>query len=150
MGGETRGTFFPFLIHDFTPRDQRAFPQGKPVSKDFRGITRVVIAVRDLDSAVKRYRQAFGLPAAIKQVDQNFGAHLAMVGNAPVILAQPLTGDSWLAKRLEEYGEAPCAFVLGAVRGRYPAASKSKWFGVDISWFDPEKLGWRLGYESSR
>ncbi len=151
LGNEARGTFFPFLIHDFTPREQRAFPQGKPVTKDFRGITRIVIAVRDLDAAVKRYRQAFDLPDAIRQVDQSFGAHLAIVGNAPVVFAQPLNADSWLTKRLEEFGEAPCAFVLGAVRpGRYQAVSKTKWFGADISWFDPAKLGWRLGFENAQ
>ena len=31
--------------------------------------------------------------------------------------------------------------------GRYKAASHSRWFGVDVSWFDEEKLGWRLGFE---
>ena len=149
IGGQIRGTFFPFLIQDFTPRQQRAYPQGKPVTRDFRGIARVVIAVRDLDEAVKRYRKAFALPAPIGQVDKEFGARLAMVGSAPVILAQPLTADSWLAQRLEKYGEAPCAFVLGATRPeRYQAASKTRWFGVDISWFDAEKLGWRLGFEN--
>jgi hypothetical protein len=147
LGEEARGTFFPFLIHDFTPREQRAFPQSKPVSRDFRGITRVVIAVRDLQASIKRYRLAYGLPAAIMQVDQGFGAHLALVGNAPIVLAQPLNADSWLAKRLEDFGEAPCAFVLGQARGRYQAASKSNWFGADISWFDAQKLGWRLGFE---
>src|SRR5437016_4139248 len=47
IGSDPRGTFFPFLIQDLTPRDQRAFPQGKPVTKEFRGITRVVIAVKN-------------------------------------------------------------------------------------------------------
>ena len=150
VGAQARGTFFPFLIHDFTPREQRAFPEGKPVTRDFRGIARIVIAVRDLDDAVKRYRQAFALPAAIKQVDRDFGAHLAIVGNAPVVLAQPLTADSWLARRLEQFGEAPCAFVLAASRpGRYNAASRAVWFGAGISWFDAEKLGWRLGFQDA-
>jgi hypothetical protein len=150
VGKEVRGTFFPFLIHDFTPREQRAFPQGKPVTKDFRGVTRVVIAVRNLDDAIRRYREAYGLPAAIKQVDAGFEAHLAIVGNAPVVLAQPLTADSWLTRRLEDFGEAPCAFLLGATRGgRYQAASKSTWFGAEISWFDAAKLGWRLGFEKA-
>lgn len=149
VGPFVRGTFFPFLIQDLTPREQRAYPQGKPVTRDFRGITHVVIAVRDLNDAVKRYRQAFGLPAPIKQVDKDFGAQLAIVGGNEVVLAQPLTADSWLAKRLEDLGEGPCAFVLGATRpGRYRAASKSMWFGGGISWFDPEKLGWRLGFEN--
>jgi Glyoxalase-like domain len=151
VGSEPNGTFFPFLIHDLTPRLERAFPQGKPVNKDFSGVTRVVIAVQDLDAAVKRFRQAYGLPPAIKQVDRGFGAHLALLGDAPVLLAQPLTPDSWLAARLAQFGEAPCAFVLGAKRpGHYHAASRTRWFGAEISWLDPEKLGWRLGFEAAR
>jgi len=151
VGTEPNGTFFPFLIHDFTPREQRAFPRGKPLTKDFSGVTRVVIAVHDLNEAVKRYRQAYELPPPIKQVDQSFGAHLALLGGTPVVLAQPLTADSWLAERLAQVGEAPCAFVLGARRpGRYHAASETRWFGVGVSWFDAGKLGWHLGFESER
>ncbi len=148
VGQEPNGTFFPFLIRDFTPRKQRAWPAGKPSTKDFSGITRVVIAVRDLDEAVKRYQQAYGLTRPIKQVDRAFGAHLAVVGAGPVVLAAPLTADSWIAARIEQFGEGPCAFVLGVRKaGRYKAAMTTRWFGADISWFDPEKLGWRLGFE---
>ena len=152
IGREGRGTFFPFLIQDLTPREQRAYPQGKPLTRDFQGISRVIIAVRNLDAAIQKYRQAFALPAAIKQVDKQFGAHLAMVGSAPVILAQPLTADSWLAARIDKFGEGPCAFILGGARStkKYATASKSQWFGASISWFDQQKLGWRLGFESSR
>jgi hypothetical protein len=150
VGAETMGTFFPFLIHDFTPREQRAFPQGKPVTKDFSGINKVVIAVRDLKEALKRYHQAYGTPPPIKQVDQSFGAYLALLGGMPVVLAQPLNAKSWLAERLERFGEAPCAFVLDARRpGRYSVASKTRWFGVELSWLDSEKLGWRLGFEAA-
>ena len=31
--GAGNGTFFPFLIHDFTPRDDRAYPTGKPTTE---------------------------------------------------------------------------------------------------------------------
>jgi hypothetical protein len=94
VGGDTRGTFFPFLIQDRTPREQRAYPQGKPVTKEFRGVTRVVIAVRNLDDAIRRYRQAYGVPRPIKQVDQSFQGYLALLGNLPVVLAQPLNAES--------------------------------------------------------
>jgi hypothetical protein len=147
VGSEPNGTFFPFLIHDFTPREQRAFPQGKPLNKDFGGVGKVVIAVHDLEASLKRYHQAYGTPPPIKQVDAGFGAHLALLGGAPVVLAQPLTPDSWLAARLAEFGETPCAFVLDARRGHYRASSKSRWFGMEVQWFDAEKLGWRLGFE---
>jgi hypothetical protein len=148
VGKETRGTFFPFLIRDFTPRQQRAFPAGKPTTKDFSGVVRVVIAVRDLQESAKRYQQAYGSPPPLKQVDSTFGAHLALIGGTPVVLAAPLTSQSWLGKRLDQFGEGPCAFILGAKKaGRYQAASKTRWFGADVSWFDPAKLGWYLGFE---
>src|ERR1035437_2395938 len=96
VGGETRGRFFPFLIQDRTPREQRAFPQGKPVTKEFRGVMRVVIAVRNLDDAIQRYRKAYGVPRPIKQVDRSFEGYLALMGNLPGVLAQPLNAGAWL------------------------------------------------------
>ncbi len=148
IGTELRGTFFPFLIQDLTPREQRAYPQGKPVTTDFKGISRVVLAVKDLDAAVKRYRQAYALPEPLRQVDKEFGAHLAAFGGSPVVLAQSLTADSWLSARIDKFGEGPCAIILSAARAqKYHASGHSQWFGARISWSDPQILGWRLGYE---
>ena len=148
VGPEPNGTFFPFLIRDLTPRPDRALPSGKPTTKDFGGIARVVIAVRDLDESVKRFQQAWGVHAPLKQVDRAFGAHLALLGSTPVILAAPLHSETWLAARLQQFGEGPCAFILAARKpGKYKAASTSRWFGMDISWFDSENLGWHLGFE---
>ncbi|MGH9663178.1 MAG: VOC family protein, partial [Bryobacteraceae bacterium] len=65
-GSEPRGTFFPFLIRDITPRQKRAFPTGKPTTRDFSGINTLVIAVRNLEEAVKRSRKAYDLPAPLK------------------------------------------------------------------------------------
>jgi hypothetical protein len=148
VGEEPNGTFFPFLIHDFTPRPRRAYLTGKPTTRDFSGVAKVVIAVHDLEQATKRYRQAFGLPKPIKQVDTGFGAQLALLGSIPVILAAPLNTGGWLSERLEQAGEGPCAFILTVERrGHYQAAMTTRWFGMDVSWFDPAALGWRLGFE---
>lgn len=151
VGEGIRGTFFPFLIQDKTPRLQRVYPSGKPVTREFRGITRVVVAVRNLDDAIKRYHEAYGEPPPIKQVDKEFGGYMALLGNLPVVLAQPLNASSWLNDRIEKFGEGPCAFVLAAVNpGHFQAASKTRWFGAEVSWFDPGKLGWHLGFEAAR
>jgi len=150
VGAEPNGTFFPFLIRDFTARDARAFPKGQPSSKDFSGVKRVVIAVRDLKASVERYRKAFALPAPAEQEDSSFGARLASFAGTPVVLAAALTPRSWLAQRIDRFGEGPCAYVLGSLTGKTSstkAASTSRWFGAPVSWFDPEKLGWRLGVE---
>ena len=148
IGNEPNGTFFPFLIRDLTPRRERAFPSGHPTTKDFSGVTKVVIAVRDLEASVDRYRQAYGFPPPIKQVDATFAAHLASFGGTPVVLAAPLTPQSWLTARLDQFGEGPCAFILSARKAsHYAVGSKTRWFGLDISWLDTGKLGWHLGFE---
>lgn len=147
VGTEPNGTFFPFLIHDFTPRDARAFPKGQPSTKDFSGVKLVVIAVRDLKASIARYRQAFGLPAPAQQVDSKFGARLAWFAGTPVVLAASVIPRSWLAERIDRFGEGPCAFVLGSTTKPPKAVSKSRWFSAEVSWFDSEKLGWRLGVE---
>ena len=152
VGSGTRGAFFPFLIQDFTPRTQRAFPQGKPVTRDFSGIRNVVIGVKNLADATKLYRQAFGLPEPLRQVDKDAGAQLAALGGTPVILAQPLTADSdsWIARRIEQFGEGPIAIILGGAHSaKYRPSDKSRWFGVDIGWLDREELGWALGFTAN-
>jgi hypothetical protein len=145
VGNEPNGTFFPFIIHDFTPREQRAYPTGQPTTQDFRGVTRVVIAVRDLASAIARFRKASSLPVPLESDDVNFGARVAVFPGSPVVLAAPTNGGSWLVRRLEQFGAGPCAFVLGVSnRGRYKTVSKSQWPGVDVSWMSS---GWHLGFE---
>jgi hypothetical protein len=130
--GPGNGTFFPFLIHDFTPRKLRAYPSGKPTTTKFTGIARVYIAVKDLDVAIAEYRRTYTLPAPDRFDDSTFGAKLASFQGTPVVLAAPL-GDSWLVERLQRFGEAPCAFVLGRAK---PAAK--------TTWLNP---GWHLGIQ---
>jgi len=136
VGTEPNGTFFPFLIRDVTPREARAFPNGKQTTTEFAGIRKVVIAVRDLNASVKRFRQAYGFPVPAEQDDADLSARLASFPGTPVVLATPINTSSWLNRRLEDFGDGPCAFVLGSGHG----TSK-------ISWFDIEKLGWHLGVE---
>ena len=124
--GPTNGGFFPFLIHDFTPRDNRAFPSGKSTTNDFTGVVKVVIAVRDLGIASAQYRQAYGLPMPELQDDAAFGAKLALFPGTPVVLAAPLGSESWLHARLEQFGEAPCAFVLGVKNIAFTALMPDK------------------------
>jgi len=146
--GPTNGGFFPFLIHDFTPRDNRAFPTGKPSTTEWTGIVKVVIAVKDLDAAIAQYRQAYWIDPPERQEDPEFGAKLAWFRGTPVVLAAPISAKSWLSARLEQFGEAPCAFILGSKKGSYVTVGpKSKWFGHAVSWADAEKLGWHLGFE---
>ncbi len=137
--GPTNGGFFPFMIHDFTPRENRALPSGKPTTDQWTGIVAVVIGVHDLGDAIVRYRQAYGLQAPIMEGSAALGARVALFPGTPVVLATPLSQHSWLSDRLDRFGDAPCAFVLGNKR---PATLDK------ISWARADQLGWRLGFES--
>lgn len=134
--GTGNGTFFPFLIHDFTPRDLRAYPSGKPTTTNYTGVTKVFLAVRDLDASIAQFQKAYGLPNPERRDDPAFGARLAVFQGTPVVLAAPLDAPSWLAKRIDRFGESPCAFVLGRTKPT-----------KQITWLDAAVLGWHLGLE---
>jgi hypothetical protein len=143
-GPGPRGSFFPFLIRDITPRQNRVYPSGKPTSTRFGGVGLVVIGVRSLEESIAEYRKAFQLPEPKRQRDEAFGGDLAWFEGTPVALAAALTPGSWLAHRIAQYGDSPCAFVLtttSGMKGRTP----SNWFGRPLYWVDSVKLGWHLG-----
>ncbi len=107
-GPGSPGSFFPFSIHDETPRERRA---GSAAGSKIFGVVFVVIAVSDLPAAIAKYRSAFGLSAPVIQPDKFFGGQLAWFQGTPVILAG---GNGWAGERVKALGDAPCAFVLGS------------------------------------
>jgi hypothetical protein len=148
VGPGHRGSLFPFLISDLTPRENRAWPGGKPTTDRFEGVGKVVIGVHDLEGAIAQYRRAFQLPAPVRQQDAQFAANLAWFEKTPIVLAQGSGDSSWLSRRVKEYGDAPVAFILvspGGITGN----RVSTWFGQLVSWMDDAKLGWRLGVEAA-
>lgn len=143
VGPGARGSLFPFLIRDFTPREKRV---GPSVTKRFGGVAKVVVGVEDFERAIAGYRLAFGLAAPVRQKDEAFGAELAWFEGTPILLAHGLRADSWLSRRVAAYGDAPCAFVLSGSGGPMDA-TEADWFGKTIRWANEGKLGWRLGFE---
>jgi hypothetical protein len=144
VGPGPRGSFFPFLIRDFTPRDNRVYPSGKPTSTRFRGIGLVVIGVHNLEGSIGQYRKAFDLPSPKRQRDETFAADLAWFDGTPIVLAAGLTAESWLTRRIARYGDSPCAFVFTATGG-LTGQKPSNWFGHAVFWVGDTNLGWRLG-----
>ena len=68
---------------------------------------------------------------------------MAVFAGTPLVLAEPLNAQSWIAERIERFGEGPCAFVLGKFEKSTP---KTGW--AAITWYDSAKLGWHLGFEN--
>lgn len=148
VGSAVRGTFFPFLIRDVTPRQNRAYPSGKPTTDQITGIGMVVIGVGDLDEAIAQYRRTFRLSEPQRLRDPKFDAELAWFEGTPIVLAHGLSGASWLSRRVGEYGNIPSAVVLKSTSG-LKGAHSSDWFGRKIFWADERGLGWHLGMEAA-
>ena len=144
------GAVLPFIIQDRTPREWRVVPSASAATMGLVSVMAVVLAVKNLDAAIATFQRAYGWPTPVLEDHPEFGAKLAHFASTPVILAEPLGSDSWLAKRLSELGESPAAFFLNgpdfekAAAKAKPAASL--WFGRRIAWFDAGKIeGTRLG-----
>jgi Glyoxalase-like domain len=133
IGPEPQGTFLPFLIRDETDRALRANLSGKPTMPEWRGVAEVYVAVRNLEEAMKRYREAFQLGEPRRTFDREFGTETARFGGTPVVLADASHG--WLAARVTKFGEAPCAFVM-ARAGKH--TGKVRWLKI---------AGMRIGVE---
>jgi hypothetical protein len=145
IGQALRGTFFPFLIRDLTPRPLRVYPSGKPTTKQFAGVFMIVIAVKNLSDAIAKYSREFNLPRPVGQHDSWSHADLAWFESTQIVLAQT-TSDSWMAQRITKYGEGPCALVLNGPSHPH-GTETSTWYGHPISWANSAQLGWHLGFE---
>lgn len=72
------------------------------------GIDHVGLAVRDLDEAIARWSQTFGLEVSHREINESQGIEEAMLDLADgtrLQLLAPLSADSTIAKFLERSGE---------------------------------------------
>ncbi len=111
----------------------------------------VVLGVNQLDRSIDLFQRLYGWSAPQTDEDAGLGARLAHFPGTPVTLAAARQESGWLAGRLAQFGESPCAFLLAtadidAAARRFPLAESGSWFGRRIMWFDPARLkGIRLG-----
>jgi hypothetical protein len=141
------GSLMPFMIQDKTARALRVQPSPSVRGLGLRGISKVVIAVRDLDSSIAMFREAYDWPQPAIEPRDDWNARVAYFPGTPVMLATPRDDTGWLAKRVQLYGNAPAAFLLSAEDPTTASmVTGGTWFGKDVHWFDPDKLqGIRLG-----
>lgn len=126
VGDEGNGVFFPFLIQDLTPRDRRAYPSGKPGNPNFPGVSKVVVAVKDLDQAIARFRKAYNLPAPRRE-----SARAWFEGTPVVLTLDP--------SRVTQFGEGVSAILI---RANIPIGGRTvPFFGRQIQWLNPDAIG---------
>lgn len=148
---ERGGDILPFAIQDITPRTSRIQASPSVKGSELTGVKRVIIGVKDLGVAIALFQKAYGLGQPRLETSQGFPAKLAYFPGTVVILAAPLSPDSWLARDVGRFGQGPVAVMLSTknskkAAGRAPFVNQSLWFGSKVGWFPPEELqGVHLG-----
>ncbi len=145
IGEHSPGAKLPFIIKDRAPRAYRAPVSASVAGSELSGIKKVVLAVENLAASIKLFQSVYGWPAPEQMIDNDFNAQLADFTDAPVMLATPLAAKSWLADRLREFGELPCACLiasrdLAASAARLPLLAPNNWFGHNVRWLAAAKL----------
>ena len=108
-----KGATIPFVIKDITPRSLRVRPSVSVAESSLTGVSKVVLGVGNLKTTAQLFQKIYDWPAPQIQEQLAFGAKLAYFANTPVVLAEPLANDNWLANRLEQFSDSPCAYLLG-------------------------------------
>lgn len=152
LGTGAPGSNLPFLIEDKGPRSNRA-PHASPSTEGttLSGVGVVVLGVKNLEESIALFRRVYALPAPKVEDHPEFGAKIVYFPGTPVMLAAATSSDSWVAERIGRLDQIPLAFLLHA--DDFKVASKhfslpagKRWFNLDVSWFDVQKLhGVRLG-----
>jgi len=132
------GAVLPFLISDRTPRERRTTLTENVAESELVGVGRVVLCVSAPEVAIRLFRDVFDLPRPDRDRPSDLAADLYHFPGTPVILAAPTTDESWLARRLDTFGPAPCGVLfqttdLDRSGERFSGASRHDWFDCEIA-----------------
>jgi len=150
VGSGTPGSLLPFLIQDRTPRQWRVAPSASVQGSMLTGVEVVVIAVNDLSSSIALFRKTYNWAEPITEDHGEFGARLAYFPGQPVVRAQTLGNKSFIADRLQKFGESTAAYLLAtndfnAANKKFKLSGAKPWFSQKVGWFDQNKLkGFRV------
>jgi hypothetical protein len=131
------GGVLPFIIHDDTDRGLRVRPTTG-LKGALAGWTAIVLAVRDSESAARQFQHLYGWDSPVCS-----GELLHFVGT-PVYLSCP-------KDHLVEFGESPCACVLGTKSAAFLTdfrfSATSSLASRTVRWLDLPWKNIRIGLE---
>jgi hypothetical protein len=138
----------PFAIQDRTPLSYRVAPSASVAGGPLTGIGQVVVAVDELDGAVRTFRDRYRFPEPVRESVASLGVVASFPGRS-VALATPDETD-WLTERLECFRACPCACLLATddldgASEEYPLRNAVSWPDGRVAFFDSDVLGHRLG-----
>ncbi|MFB6299936.1 MAG: VOC family protein [Halobacteriales archaeon] len=149
IGTDAEREKLPFVIADRTPRRHRIEPSPTVAAGPLDGLETVVVAVDDIPSVTTLFSRLHRLPSPRLTENDRFDAKLATFPGHPVAFVTPRNG-SILTDRLTQFGESPCAYLLGTTAfetalDRYPLVPDGEWGSRRIAWFDGNPPIDRLG-----
>lgn len=156
IGTREPGTTLPFLIKDRTDRRLRITPSNSVTGTELTGVSKIVLGVADLQSSIELFRNVYGWAAPEIAAGILPGATLANFEQTPVIMASPEDRRGWLAKRLRQFGDAPCGFLIESAdvektRSRLGRHQLSNLFGHEALWIAIDALDHtRIGFIQRR
>ncbi|MDA4130059.1 MAG: hypothetical protein OK457_04765 [Thaumarchaeota archaeon] len=129
-----------------------SYGSGGVRSDSLTGIEQVVVGVKEMSARIELFKRVYGLDEPLERKGALEDCIVAAFRNTPVCLASPVSGESWLSKRLSQFGDSPCAYLLGSgdtkgVKRRYNLVTSDKsWFQNNVSWINnlemPETRIW--------
>jgi len=139
------GAMHPFIIKDRTPRKLRVPNSQSTAGSELSGVHKVILGVEDVAAASELFQDAYDLPPPRRLSAERGELNMAFFPGEPLILVSPGVPGGWLARRLEQFGPTPCAFVLGsrdldASRQRSKLGEVQRWGDMSVAWFDGDPL----------
>ncbi len=145
LGDHGMGALLPFVLKDRTPRHYRVKPSVSVADTELKAVGLVVLGIADLDRASKLFQQLYDLPPPTVCESSSFAATLAHFENQPFALATPSAPQGWLHERLMQFGDSPCACLVGTnslaySKKRLSLSDGEVWFGQQVAWFNSSVL----------
>lgn len=138
---------FPFAIEDRTPLSFRVTSTKSVAGGPLTGVGEVVLLAAEPEQRLERFRRLYRCPRPVRKTVEPFGT-VASVPGYPFAVVGP--DREWLANRLNQLPEGPCACLLAAddleaAREEYALGEPRPWPDGRVAFFEDDHLGHRLG-----
>lgn len=143
VGEGPQGSTYPMLIMDHTPLERRVTVTADAETTGVAGLGTVVLGTTAEESEryVEGFETLFDTERSRTVEQPSFGARVTHFDDAPVGVATPLDGETWLADRIGTHGTLPCAYLLDptdldVTLDRFEVAETTGWADDAVHWFD--------------
>lgn len=145
IGEGEPGTVLPFIIKDRTPRFLRVRPSTSVSASELTGIAGICLCVQEVARTAALFNRCYGATPSAEFTIEQIAARAVHLVDTPVYLMSPASPGTSLAHRLAQFGECPCAYLIGSTdfahtAARFNLSESMHWQSRRVAWFDSGKL----------